>query len=66
MKPKILATSWHPGGMNAIVPVIKRLNQQGKVNVVTVGHQYSEAILDSHGIGYKRISDYGLEDVSLE
>ena len=66
MKPKILATSWHPGGMNAIVPVIKRLNQQGKVNVVTVGHQYSKAILDSHGIGYKRIGDYGLKSVSLE
>ncbi len=66
MKPKVLATSWHPGGMNVIIPVIKRLNKEGKVDVVTIGHQYSEAILDSHGIGYRRIGDYGLEDVSLE
>ena len=64
MKKKILATSWHPGGMNAIVPVIKRLNKEKKVELLTIGHQYSEGILDSQGIDYKKITDYGLNDVS--
>jgi len=66
MKLKILATSWHPGGMNAVIPVIQRLNQEGKVDVVTIGHGYSEAILDKNGISYKKINDYKLEDVSIQ
>jgi hypothetical protein len=66
MKQKVLATSWHPGGINTIVPVIRRLKQEGNVDVVTVGHEYSEAILDNQKISYKKISDYGLEDVSVQ
>jgi len=64
MKKKILATSWHPGGANAIVPVIKRLSDEKKVDVITVGHQYSEKIFEAAGIPYKKITDYGLKDVS--
>jgi len=66
MKPKVLATSWHPGSSNAIVPVIKRLNAEGKTDVVTIGHQYSEKILDSHNIPFKTINDYELRDVSVK
>jgi len=66
MKQKVLATSWHPGGMNAIIPVIKRLRQEQKVDVVTIGHHYSETILSGHKIAYHRINDYGLENVSVE
>ena len=66
MKKKIIATSWHPGGVNAILPVIKILNKEGKVDVVTIAHQYSEKILDEKGINYKTINDYGLSDVSVK
>ncbi len=65
MSKKILATSWHPGGANAIVPVVKRLREEGKVDVVAIGHQYSEDIFRREGINYRAIMDYGLSDVSL-
>jgi hypothetical protein len=64
MRKKVLATSWHPGGANAIVPVIKRLSNEKRVDVVSIGHQYSENIFESSGIPYKKIADFGLKDVS--
>jgi CDP-glycerol glycerophosphotransferase (TagB/SpsB family) len=64
MKKKIIATSWHPGGTNAILPVIKRLNGEGKVDVLTIGHQYSEKIFQNNGVNYRTIGSYGLSDVS--
>jgi hypothetical protein len=64
MKHKVLAASWHPGGMNAIVPVIRRISEENKARVVTIGHQYSEKILNDAGLDYKKISDYGIADVS--
>src|SRR3989338_2911345 len=30
---KIIATSWHPGGANAIIPVIKRLQKEEGVSI---------------------------------
>jgi len=65
MKPRILATSWHPGSANAIVPVIKRLREEGRTDVTVVGHQYSEQILKNHEISFKTLVDYGLTDVSI-
>lgn len=66
MKKKVLATSWHPGGANAIMPVIRRLNQEGKAEVIVLGHQYSEKIFDGAEITYKKITDYNLTDVSVD
>lgn len=63
---KIVAASWHPGGANAIAPVIKRLIEEGKTDVVVIGHQFSEEIFRSKGISYKTIASYGLKDVSLD
>ena len=63
-KKKVLATSWHPGGANAIVPVIKKLQSDGKVNITVLGHQYSEAIYKAAGIPYNTLRTYGLKDVS--
>lgn len=65
-KKKILATSWHPGGVNAISPVIKALIQEGKTEVVVIGYQFSEKIFQDNGIGYKTIESYNLKDVSLD
>jgi len=64
-KKKIVATSWHPGGANAVSPVIKALIQEGKTEVVVIGHQFSEKIFRKNGIAYKTIGFYGLEDVSV-
>ncbi len=63
-KPMVLASSWHPGGINAIVPVIKKLMADGKTEVVVLGHEFSEPILAKAGISFKTIKDFGLSDVS--
>jgi hypothetical protein len=60
---KLLATSWHPGGINAIVPVIKQLIADG-TDIVVLGHEFSEPILAKAGIPFKTINDFGLSDVS--
>ncbi len=65
-KKKILATSWHPGGVNAISPVIKALIKEGKTEVVVIGHQFSEKIFQNNGIDYRTVGFYGLEDVSSD
>jgi hypothetical protein len=66
MKKKVLATSWHPGGMNAILPVVNRFTADGLIDVVTIGHDHSTRLLDAHGAEYRTINDYSLRDVSLE
>ncbi|MBT5023078.1 hypothetical protein HOK51_08190 [Candidatus Woesearchaeota archaeon] len=66
MKPKVLATSWHPGGMNAIAPVIKLLQEKNLIELVVMSHNFSEKILDSHNIPYKTIQDYDITQVSVE
>ncbi len=63
---KIVAASWHPGGVNAISPVIKRLTGDGKIDVVVIGHQFSENIFRSNNINYRTINSYGLRDVSVD
>lgn len=63
-RKKVLATSWHPGGANAIVPVIKKLRQENQVDVEVVGHGFSKAVFDSQGIKYHEVRDFGLIDVS--
>jgi len=63
---KILATSWHPGGANAISPVIKSLREKDDVEVVAIGYQYSEKVFERDGVEYRKISDYGLKDVALD
>lgn len=51
---KVFATAWHPGGANAIAPVIKRLISEKKVNIVVIGHEYSEPIFEKSGIAFQR------------
>jgi len=63
---KILATSWHPGGANTITPVIKRLAEEGKVEVVVVGYEFSEPIFAKADIPFQTIKDFGLRDVSAD
>lgn len=65
MKKKVLATSWHPGGMNAIAPVIQELTKEEKADIVAIAHQFSEKVLKERNIQYRTISDYNLNDVSI-
>lgn len=62
---KILATSWHPGGINPIIPVIKKIRQNSLADLVVVGHEFSEKILKDAGIDYNTIQNYFLPDVSV-
>ncbi len=65
-KKKIVAASWHPGGANAISPVIKRLINEDKIEVVTIGYQFSEEIFQSKDVNYRTITSCGLRDVSVD
>src|SRR3989338_8438163 len=62
MKNKVIATSWHPGGANAIIPVIKRL--QNDIEVEVIGHGFSEGVFKRAGIDYKTIGDYHINNIS--
>lgn len=66
MNRRIVATSTHPGGANAIAPVIKQLSYEGSYGVLVIGHQSSEKIFQSYRIGYNTIYNFGLPDVSVE
>ncbi|MCZ7384082.1 MAG: CDP-glycerol glycerophosphotransferase family protein [Candidatus Methanoperedens sp.] len=62
---KVLATNHDPAGAMAIAPVIKRLRQEGKVEVAVVGTGYSKDVFSSHGIGFRDDASYGdFPDVS--
>ena len=65
-KKKVLATSWHPGGANAIIPVIRRLKEDEIFEVVTIGYEFSEKSFHDAGIDFRRIQDYGVGDVSYD
>lgn len=56
---KILATNHDPAGALAIAPVIKRLKQEGRVEVVVIGTGYSKDIFSSQGIYFKDDLCYG-------
>ena len=62
---KIIATSWHPGGANAIIPVIKRLQKEEGVEMTIIGHEVSKGTFSKAGIDYQVIKDHGIEDVSI-
>ncbi len=66
MKKKVLVASYYPGGANALAPVVKRLQEEGKVDVVTVGYKYSERIFHDNGISYRTLDSYGLPDASTD
>ncbi len=62
---KVLATNHDPAGAMAIAPVIKRLRQEGRVQVVVVGTGYSKDVFSSHEIAFKDDTTYGdFSDVS--
>lgn len=61
---KIIATALFPGAASAVAPVIKKLNQDGLVNVVTLGHDTSKKVFESNSIKYRTIENYNLEDVA--
>jgi UDP-N-acetylglucosamine 2-epimerase len=65
MKKKILATSTHAGGIIAIIPVINKLNDDKRLDIITLGHQVSEKILKQRNMNYKTIRDLGLENISV-
>ena len=62
---RIIATSWHPGGANAIIPVIKRLQKEEGVEMTIIGHEVSKGTFSKAGIDYQVIKDHGIEDVSI-
>lgn len=66
MKPTVIATSYHTGGVNAISPVIRRLKEEGKADVVVIGYKDAEKTFQNNHISYRTIDAYGLDDVSMD
>lgn len=64
-RKKILVAAWHTGSANSLAPVVRRLREEGKVEVVVIGHQPSERVFRESGIAYRTIADYGLPNISL-
>jgi len=65
-RKKIIATSSHRGGINAIVPVISRLINEERVDMVLIGHGQSERYFKEKNIDYQTIDSYGLKDISVD
>jgi hypothetical protein len=64
MIARILVACRHPGGANALVPVVRGLIAPG-IEVVVIGHGFSGPVFDKAGIYYKTIEDFGLSDISV-
>jgi len=71
---KIIATSLNAGGANAILPVIQRFDEEGHIEVITIGHSTSEGVFrkeEEKGVfvplvrNYRTIRDYDLGDISV-
>ncbi len=63
---KVLAASWHTGSTKSILPVVKKLREESKVDLVLMAHDNSESIYEKESVDYNVVSDYGLNDVSLD
>jgi hypothetical protein len=66
-KPKILAASWHPGSARAVANVVRKLQLDNLVDVLTVGHGPAEDVFRQKGISSYHIGNfpYALRDVIL-
>jgi len=62
---KIIAAAQHMGGANAIAPVVKRLMNQGGIQVIPIGYGYAQRVFKEWGIEYKDIGDWKQSDVSV-
>jgi CDP-glycerol glycerophosphotransferase (TagB/SpsB family) len=60
---KVLFAAWHPGGANAIAPVIDFLRKEGKVEVKAIAHQYAEPVFTKHGVKYDLLETFLQDDV---
>jgi hypothetical protein len=63
-KEKIIVTSWHPSATNSVVPVIKRLRQEDKAEIIVLGTKYSVPIFEKNKIPYTPSEQYSLSDFS--
>jgi len=57
MKKKILVTSIHPGGINAIIPVIKKINQSNLLETIVLGHSCIN-IFEKNRIDFLPLQNY--------
>ena len=65
-RKKVLATAWHPGSAQSIAPVVKKLQEEDRVDVVVVLHEFARDVFSRANISFKTIGDYGPNKVSLQ
>lgn len=61
---KVLVACKDPGGAEALSPVVLKLMEEKKVDVVSIGYRFSEDIFKRRGVPFKRLEDFGIEEVS--
>jgi len=64
-KKKIIAASYHRGSANAISSVIIELINKGEISVTVIGYGPAEKVFQDFDIDYKKVSFYGLKDISV-
>jgi hypothetical protein len=62
---KIIATAGHPSATNSLVPIIKRLKQDNKADIIVLGTKYSSPIFEKNKITFIPIEQYKLSDFSV-
>ena len=67
-RKKILAASYHIGGINSIIPVIRRLRAEDKLDCEVIGHGTDRAIsiLNREDIAHKQTYDFGCNDTTVD
>lgn len=65
-KPKVFATGQNPAAGNAILPVLKAIDLEGRIDVVTLGYGATEKSLAGKAPNFRKLSDYGVSALSPE
>ncbi len=60
-----MATAWHPGSAQSIAPVVKKLQEEDRVDVVVVLYEFARDLFSKANIFFKTIRDYKQYEVSF-
>lgn len=65
MKPKLINFSWTPGPARSLVPVIRKVSKENRIEVISIGYGFSEKVFNEDSISYKTLKDYGIDSPSI-
>ena len=65
-RKKLFTTSYHTGGTNSLVPVLEKMYEEKKVDIISLPHLVSIDTFIKKDLPYNTIADYKLNDVSID